>query len=96
MEFSKQDRILEIFFRALRGEGLSVQKLSDEYNRITVDSFIEFNQHFSLQTVSAVAQRQLHIYYSYTIISKEYQQYYIVILYIPAFCLKKSYNTKKL
>ena len=32
----------------------------------------------------------------YTIISKEYQQYYIVILYISAFCLKKSYNTKKL
>lgn len=31
MEYSKQDRLLEIFFRALRGEGLSVQKLSNEY-----------------------------------------------------------------
>lgn len=31
MENTKQDRLLEIFFRALRGEGLSVQKLSDEY-----------------------------------------------------------------
>ena len=31
MESTKQERLLEIFFRALRGEGLSVQKLADEY-----------------------------------------------------------------
>ena len=31
MENSKQDRVLEIFFRGLRGEDLSVQKLADEY-----------------------------------------------------------------
>lgn len=31
MENTKQYRILEIFFRALRGEDISVQKLSDEY-----------------------------------------------------------------
>ena len=31
MEYSKQDRLLEIFFRALRGEGLSVLKFSYEY-----------------------------------------------------------------
>lgn len=31
MENTKQDRILEIFFRGLRGEDLSVQRLADEY-----------------------------------------------------------------
>ena len=31
MENTKQYRILEIFFRALRGEDISVQKLADEY-----------------------------------------------------------------
>lgn len=31
MENSKQYRILEIFFRSLRGEDISVQKLADEY-----------------------------------------------------------------
>ena len=31
MEYSKQDRVLEIFFRGLRGEDLSVQKLANEY-----------------------------------------------------------------
>lgn len=31
MENTKQERLLEIFFRALRGEGLSVQKLANEY-----------------------------------------------------------------
>lgn len=31
MENTKQERLLEIFFRALHGEGLSVQKLADEY-----------------------------------------------------------------
>ena len=29
MENTKQERLLEIFFRALRGEGLTVQKLAD-------------------------------------------------------------------
>ena len=32
MEYTKQERLLEIFFRCLRGEGLSIQKLADEYN----------------------------------------------------------------
>lgn len=32
METSKTDRLLDIFFRCLRGEDLSVQKLSEEYN----------------------------------------------------------------
>ena len=32
MENTKQYRILEIFFRALRGEDISVKKLADEYN----------------------------------------------------------------
>lgn len=31
MENTKQERLLEIFFRSLRGEGLSVQKLAHEY-----------------------------------------------------------------
>lgn len=31
MDNTKQDRILEIFFRGLRGEDLSVQRLADEY-----------------------------------------------------------------
>lgn len=31
METTKQDRILEIFFRGLRGEDISVKSLSDEY-----------------------------------------------------------------
>ena len=31
MENSRQTRVLEIFFRGLRGEDLSVQKLADEY-----------------------------------------------------------------
>lgn len=31
MESTKQYRVLEIFFRALRGEDISVQKLADEY-----------------------------------------------------------------
>lgn len=31
MEYNKQDRVLEIFFRGLRGEDLSVRKLADEY-----------------------------------------------------------------
>ena len=32
MENTKHDRLLEIFFRCLRGEGLSVQKLAEEYS----------------------------------------------------------------
>lgn len=32
MENTKQERLLEIFFRCLRGESLSVQRLADEYN----------------------------------------------------------------
>ncbi len=31
MEYNKQDRVLEIFFRGLRGEDLSVRNLADEY-----------------------------------------------------------------
>ncbi len=31
MEYTKQERILSIFFRALRGEELSVRRLADEY-----------------------------------------------------------------
>lgn len=31
MEHTKQERLLEIFFRCLRGEGISIQKLADEY-----------------------------------------------------------------
>lgn len=31
MEISKQERVLEIFFRGLRGEDISIQKLADEY-----------------------------------------------------------------
>ena len=31
MENTKLDRVLEIFFRGLRGEDLSVQRLADEY-----------------------------------------------------------------
>ena len=32
MENTKQARLLEIFFRCLRGESLSVQKLANEYS----------------------------------------------------------------
>ena len=31
MNNTKQERVLEIFFRCLRGENVSVQKLADEY-----------------------------------------------------------------
>ena len=31
MESSKQDRVLEIFFRALRGEDITVSNLANEY-----------------------------------------------------------------
>ncbi|HOV40621.1 MAG TPA: HTH domain-containing protein, partial [Oscillospiraceae bacterium] len=31
MRGKKQDRVLEIFFKSLRGEKISVQKLADEY-----------------------------------------------------------------
>ena len=31
MENTKQQRVLEIFFRGLRGEDLSVQKMANEY-----------------------------------------------------------------
>ena len=31
MENTRRDRVLEIFFRGLRGEDLCVQKLADEY-----------------------------------------------------------------
>ena len=31
MESTKHDRLLEVFFRGLRGEGLSVQRLAEEY-----------------------------------------------------------------
>ena len=31
MESTKQDRMLEIFFRCLRGEDISVQNLANEY-----------------------------------------------------------------
>ena len=32
MESTKHDRLLEIFFRCLRGEDLSAQKLAEEYS----------------------------------------------------------------
>ena len=32
MEFSRQERLLELIFRGLRGEGLSVQALAQEYD----------------------------------------------------------------
>ena len=32
MDNTKQDRVLEIFFRGLRGERLSVRQLANEYN----------------------------------------------------------------
>ena len=35
MENTKQYRVLEIFFRGLRGEDLSVQELANEYNLST-------------------------------------------------------------
>ena len=31
MENYKNDRMLEIFFRALRGESISIKKLAEEY-----------------------------------------------------------------
>ena len=31
MESTKHDRLLEVFFRGLRGEDLSVQRLAEEY-----------------------------------------------------------------
>lgn len=37
MEHTKQDRLLEIFFRLLRGESLSVQKIANEYRIYTKD-----------------------------------------------------------
>lgn len=35
MEYTKQERLLEIFFRCLRGENISVRKLADEYKLST-------------------------------------------------------------
>lgn len=40
MENTKQYRVLEIFFRGLRGEDLSVQKLANQYNVSTKYFFI--------------------------------------------------------
>lgn len=36
MEVAKKSRVLEIFFRAFRGDDLSVCTLADEYTRIIV------------------------------------------------------------
>lgn len=43
MENTKQERLLEIFFRGLRGEDLSVQKLADEYGVATKSITRNFN-----------------------------------------------------
>ena len=34
MESTKHDRLLEVFFRGLRGEDLSVQRLAEEYGKM--------------------------------------------------------------
>ena len=44
MENTKQYRVLEIFFRGLRGEDLSVRELADEYNVSTKSVFRSINE----------------------------------------------------
>ena len=73
MEYNKQDRVLEIFFRGLRGENLSVQKLADEYGVSTKSITRSINdlKAFLADHRDLVGNTELH--YSYQ--DKCYQLY---------------------
>lgn len=61
MENTRQDRVLEIFFRGLRGEDLSVQRLADEYEVSTksVSRSINDLKNFLADHRELVGQTQL-------------------------------------
>lgn len=65
MENTKQYRILEIFFRGLRGEDISVQKLADEYEVSTKSISRSINElkNFLADNRELVGDTELH--YSY-------------------------------
>ena len=44
MESTRQDRALEIFFRALRGEDITVRGLANEYTRIITLIIVPLNR----------------------------------------------------
>ena len=47
MESTRQDRALEIFFRALRGEDITVSALANEYG-VSTKSISRFRQIFKV------------------------------------------------
>ena len=61
MENTRQERVLEIFFRGLRGEDLSVQRLADEYEVSTksVSRSINDLKNFLAEHRELVGQTQL-------------------------------------
>ena len=66
MEGTKQDRILEIFFRSLRGEDLSVQSLADEYGVSTksISRSINDLKAFLADHIDLVGNTELQYSYS--------------------------------
>ena len=60
MENTRRDRVLEIFFRGLRGEDLCVQKLADEYEgkvkvgKVNVDEQPELAAAFRVASIPTV------------------------------------------
>lgn len=62
MENTRQDRVLEIFFRGLRGEDLSVQKLADEYEISTKSITRSINdiKNFLAEHRELVGHTELH------------------------------------
>ena len=57
MEFSRQERLLELFFRGLRGEGLSVQALAQEYDVSTKSITRSINDLKAFLAASTISRR---------------------------------------
>lgn len=82
MENTKQERLLEIFFRCLRGESLSVQKLADEYGLSTksisrnindLKSFLADHRELvgNTELVYSSQERSYHLYMDEFLTNKE-------------------------
>ena len=65
MENTKQYRILEIFFRGLRGEDISVQKLGDEYGVSTKSVSRSINELKNFLADNRELVRNTELQYSY-------------------------------
>jgi len=68
MEHTKQDRVLEIFFRGLRGEDLHVQELADEYDStqvqfvgIPTDVYNQENMDYALSLIRETGADYTHL-----------------------------------